>query len=281
MKQSKDSLGQRMKGYESQYSGQQLLPLIPIVARMDGKAFHTFTAGLKRPYDERLSRLMVATTKYLVQETNAKVGYTQSDEISLVWYSDEIDTENFFDAKLLKMNSILASMTTAYFNRHMPNYLPEKAERLPLFDARVYNVPTDWEATNYLIWREMDATRNSISMAAQSMFSHNELQNKSSSMMQEMMFQTHGVNWNDYPSFFKRGTYLARRKSERPFTTDEIDKLPAMHAARRNPGLTITRQEVVTLDIPPLKRLQNREEVIFDGASPVLKTELEPVTQEE
>jgi tRNA(His) 5'-end guanylyltransferase len=75
----KDSLGDRMKGYEFQYSGQQLLPLIPIVARMDGKAFHTFTAGLKRPFDERLSRLMVATTKFLVQETNARVGYTQSD----------------------------------------------------------------------------------------------------------------------------------------------------------------------------------------------------------
>lgn len=198
-----------------------------------------------------------------------------------MWYSDEIDAEHFFDAKLLKMTSVLASMTTAFFNRNLKDYLPEKADRMPLFDARVYNVPTDWEATNYLIWREMDATRNSVSMAAQSMFSHKELQNKSSSMMQEMMFQTHGVNWNNYPDFFKRGTYLARRKTERPFSTEELDKLPPMHAARKNPNLTITRQEVVALDIPPLKRIANREEVMFEGATPVLKTESEPVTQEE
>jgi tRNA(His) 5'-end guanylyltransferase len=277
----KDSLGDRMKGYEFQYSGQQLLPLIPIVARMDGKAFHTFTAGLKRPFDERLSNLMVATTRYLVQETNARVGYTQSDEISLVWYSEEIDSETFFDAKLLKMTSVLAAMTTAFFNRHMPGYLPEKADKLPLFDARVYNVPTDWEATNYLIWREMDATRNSISMAAQSMFSHNELQNKGSSEMQEMMFQKHGVNWNNYPDFFKRGTYLARRKTVRPFTAAELDKLPEKHAARKNPNLTVERQDVVKLEIPPLRRITNREEVIFDGAEPLLKADLEPVTQEE
>lgn len=279
----KDSLGDRMKGYEAQYSSQQLLPLIPIVARMDGKAFHTFTAGLKRPYDERLSRLMVATTKYLVQETNAKIGYTQSDEISLVWYNEEIDSDSFFDAKLLKMTSVLASMTTAFFNRNLKEHLPEKADRVPLFDARVYNVPTDWEATNYLIWREMDATRNSISMAAQSMFSHNQLQNKSSSDMQEMMFATHGINWNNYPDFFKRGTYIARKKVIRPFTTEEIDKLPAMHSARKNPGLTVVRQEVAKLELPPLKRVANREEVIFSGAEVVLKAvemESEPTTQE-
>jgi tRNA(His) 5'-end guanylyltransferase len=164
-------------------------------------------------------------------------------------------------------------MTTAFFNRNLKDYLPEKADLMPLFDARVYNVPTDWEATNYLIWREMDATRNSISMAAHSMFSHKELQNKSGGMMKEMMLQKYGVNWNNYPDFFKRGTYLVRRKIERPFTTDELDKLPIMHAARRNPNLIITRQEVMTLALPPLKQIVNRKEVIFEGASPIIKTE--------
>jgi tRNA(His) guanylyltransferase len=197
-----------------------------------------------------------------------------------VWYNEEIDAETFFDAKLLKMTSVLASMTTAFFNRNLADYLPEKADKVPLFDARVYNVPTDWEATNYLIWREMDATRNSVSMAAQSKFSHNQLQNKSSSEMQEMMFQLDGTNWNNYPNFFKRGTYLARQKTRRPFTTDELDKLPKMHAARRDPNLMVERQDVVTLELPPLRKVANREAVIFDGAAVILKTEAE-TTQEE
>lgn len=268
-----DSLGDRMKAYEAQYSGQQLMPLVPIVARMDGKAFHTFTSGLRRPYDERLTNLMVDTTRYLVMETGADVGYTQSDEISLVWHNNEIGAEVMFGAKLLKMTSILAAMTTAHFNKRLLDFLPEKADKLPLFDARVHSVPTAWEAANYLIWREMDATRNSVSMAAQSKFSHKALHGKTSSEMQEMMFAKDGTNWNDYPSFFKRGTYLARRTISRVFTFDEMVTLPEKHAARANPGLVVERQAVVVLDIPPLRRITNREEVLFDGADAVLKEE--------
>lgn len=266
-----DSLGDRIKVYESQYSGQRLMPLVPIVARMDGKAFHTFTSGLRRPYDERLTKLMVDTTRYLVMETGADVGYTQSDEISLIWQNGEIGAEVMFGSKLLKMTSILAAMTTAYFNKRLIDYLPDKADKLPLFDARVHNVPTAWEATNYLIWREMDATRNSVSMAAQSKFSHKSLHGKTSSEMQEMMLAKDGTNWNDYPSFFKRGTHLARRTISRAFTFDEMARLPEKHAARTNPDLVVDRQCVVVLDIPPLRRITNREDVLFGGADAVLK----------
>jgi len=269
------SLGDRMKWYERQYA-KDLMPLIPICARMDGRAFHTFTKGLGRPYDQRLTALMVATTKYLVETAGAVVGYVQSDEISLVWYVEDFDSEVFFGGDHSKMVSILASKTTAYFNKKLAQYMPEKAEQYadrddsPEFDARVWSVPTQWEATNYLIWREQDATRNSITMAAQAYYSHNELHKKSSSEKHEMLYKK-GVNWNDYPDGFKRGTYVQKRTTERPFTIQEIDKLPAKHAARNNPALTIKRQEVAIRSLPPLAKVVNRSEVIFDGAEPQLK----------
>jgi tRNA(His) guanylyltransferase len=108
-----------MKWYESRYTGDQFMPMVPVLARLDGRSFHSFTKGLKRPYDERLTGLMVETTQ-LVQETNARCGYTQSDEITLVWLAEEWESDIFFAGKLQKMNSILASMTTAFFNRLMP-----------------------------------------------------------------------------------------------------------------------------------------------------------------
>jgi tRNA(His) guanylyltransferase len=265
----KDSLGDRMKGYEQQYSSQKLLNLIPLCARIDGRAFHTFTHGLPRPYDKRLSDLMVATTKYLVEETGATVGYTQSDEISLIWYTDSPKVQHFFDRSLLKMVSILSSMTTGYFSRHLDAAIPERAGYLATFDARVWNVPVLFEATNYLIWREMDATRNSVSMAAQSCYSHKELHGKSSSEKHELLFKK-GINWNDYPVFFKRGTYVRRSHVDRPFTTEEIALLPEKHAARINPELVVRRQTIGVVEWPPLSKIKNRTEVVFGDAEPEL-----------
>lgn len=269
----KDSLGNRMKFYERQYSGMRLLNLIPICARMDGKAFHTFTRGLRRPYDERLSNLMVETTKFLVSGTGAKIGYCQSDEISLVWYAESIDTMLFFDSKVLKMTSILASMTTAYFNRRLSEFLPEKADSVPLFDARVWNVPTLNEAGLYLLWREQDATRNSISMAAQAYYSHKQLHGVSSNGKQDLLIKN-GINWNDYPSSFRRGTYIQRRTVERPFTVSEMVKLPVQHEARKNPDLTIKRQEVAVVSMPPLSKVANRLGALFMAEPPRLRVEV-------
>lgn len=175
----------------------------------------------------------------------------------------------FFDRDVLKMVSILAAMTSVYFNSRLPEFLPEKVGKLPVFDVRVWNVPCTWEAPNYFIWREVDAVRNSKHMAARSMFSHNDLHGKSSREMQDMMMLERKVNWNDYPSYFKRGTYVQKRISERQFTVDELDKLPPKHEARRNPDLKITRADVLTLELPPLTRVANREEVILRGEEPV------------
>lgn len=272
MGSDKTALGDRMKWYESRYTNEQFMPHCPVIARLDGRAFHSFTRDLKRPFDSRLTYLMIATTEHLVKETNARCGYTQSDEITLVWLAEDWESEIFFAGKLQKMNSILASMTTAYFNRHLANSIPEKAEEMPLFDCRVFQVPTDWEATNCFIWREMDATRNSIQMAARAHFSHNACENKDSSELQEMLFSQKMINWNDYPNAFKRGTYIRRRNVERAFTPEEYDALPPKHEARRNPNLKIQRSVIMLENFEPLAKISNREEVILHGANPILKT---------
>lgn len=275
----KTALGDRMKWYESRFTNDQFMPMAPVLARLDGKAFHTFTAGLKRPYDKALVDLMQMTTEYLVEQTNARCGYTQSDEITLVWLAEEWESEIFFAGKLQKMNSVLASMCTAFFNQQLPHILPQKNGSLPLFDCRVFQVPTEFEAANCFIWREQDATRNSVQMAARSMFSHKECENKDGSQLQEMMWQK-GVNWNDYPNFFKRGAYVRRRYIERAFTKDELDALPPKHAARTNPNLVVKRSAVMIEDFPPMARLANREDVILHGAEPVEKSPKEEATDE-
>jgi len=267
-----DNLGDRMKTYENVEAGRRFLPLLPICARIDGKCFSKFTKGLERPYDKRLTDLMCQTTAYLVEETQANIGYTQSDEISLVWYSHEYKSQIFFDGRIQKMTSVLAAMATAYFNKYLAQYLPEKAEQLPVFDCRVWQVPTLEEAANSLLWRELDATKNSISLAARHYYAHQELHGKTSDEMQEMLWQK-GVNWNEYPAFFKRGTFIQKYTVSRQFTAEEIDKLPEKHEARKNPDLQVERTEIRYVEMPPFSKVANRVDFIFYGAQPVVKQE--------
>ncbi len=269
----KDDLGNRMKAYEMAEAGHRLMPRLPICARIDGKRFSRFTEGLARPFDRRLSQLMVDTTKHLVEETAALVGYTQSDEISLTWYDDAPKATPFLDSRVQKLTSILASMTTAYFNAHLVAAIPEKAGISALFDCRVWAVPTRDEAANVFLWRELDATKNSVSMATRAYYPHAEVVDRTNSQMHELLFKK-GINWNDYPPFFKRGTFLRREAIERPFVAAEIESLPPNHDARQNPNLVVTRMTVAELQMPPFARVVNRVGVIFDGEAP--RTESAP-----
>ncbi len=138
-----------MKLYERAEAGRRLMPLVPALARVDGRGFSRFAKGLARPYDERLSRLVVAVTAWLVEETVARAGYTQSDEITLTWLADSPKSQIFFDGRVQKMTSQLAALATAKFNCLLPGYLPpEYAARLPTFDARVWGVPNVEEGAN-------------------------------------------------------------------------------------------------------------------------------------
>lgn len=266
----KMSLNDRMKLYESFETNHRFLPTLPVLARLDGRCFHAFTKGLQRPYDLRFATMMVETTKHLMAESNALLGYTQSDEITLLFHSSDLDSQIFFDGNPFKMTSILAGLAATKFNSILSTYLPEKSHLTPLFDCRVWSVPNLSEAVNVFVWREQDATRNSISMAAQTFYSHKTLHNKNTSDMQEMLLQK-GINWNNYPAHFRRGTYLQRTTVTRTFTCDEIEVLPPLHEARTNPDLEVERSEIRLLDMPPILSVLNRLDVVFFGVLPLME----------
>lgn len=263
-----DDLGDRMKMYEGMEAGRRLMPLAPILARIDGRAFHAFTRGMDRPFDGRFVDCMTATTAFLVRETNACMGYTQSDEITLAWHSTNIKSQVWFDGRIHKMVSQLAAQATLEFNARARILLPGFAHRRPTFDARVWSVPNRTEGANVFLWREWDATKNSISMAASALYSHNELHTKASADKHDMLMAM-GINWNDYQARFKRGVYVQRRVLTTPFTAEEIALLPPKHHARANPDLTVERSEWRVIDLPPLASISNREAVVFDGAAAV------------
>lgn len=257
------SLGDRMKMYERREAGRRAMPGLPICVRIDGKGFSRFTRSLPRPFDPRLSTLMVETTRALVTDTGANVGYTQSDEITLIFAPGPV----YLDGRLQKMTSILASMTTAHFNAHLAAAIPEKAGQVALFDCRVWTVPSLEEAANVLLWRELDATKNSISMAARAVFSHKQVHGKNGDEMKDMLFRA-DIDWDAYPAYFKRGTYVQRRRVERRFTAEELAVLPPKHAAHQDPDLVVSRTEVQVLSVPPLRTVSNRVGFVFDGEAP-------------
>lgn len=263
----KDSFGDRMKEYERMETGRRFLPLLPIYARIDGRSFSAFTRDMERPYDRRMSETMQETTRWLVQETGAIMGYTQSDEISLAWYSDNLTTKIFFDGKIFKMTSILAAMTTARFLLLAQKIWPDKCDKTPpMFDARVFQLPSKVECANAFLWREKDATKNAISMAARAIFSHKQLHGKSGRQMVAMMAEK-DVDFATYPAFFTRGTFFQRRRELRQLSPEERERIPEAH----RPDGPIQRVVVKQLDMPEFTRVSNRVEVVFDGADPVVE----------
>jgi tRNA(His) 5'-end guanylyltransferase len=181
----KDDLGDRMKMYEAMEARRRLMPLLPALARIDGRAFHTFTRGMQRPFDMDFTCCMIDTTVELVRSTGACMGYTQSDEITLAWH-DHV----YFDGRVSKMTSQLAAQATLTFYRWVLARMPAYADRLPTFDARVWNVPNRAEAANVFLWREWDATKNSLSMAASACYSHLALLGKNGKEKHDMLHAT-------------------------------------------------------------------------------------------
>lgn len=226
----KDSLGTRMKGYEAVYK-QKIVARVPLVIRVDGKAFHTFTRGMKKPFDELLMDSMQITMLNLCKDLqNCKFGYTQSDEITLVFTIDDvIKSEELYDRKVNKILSVVASKTTKHFNKAFYDNVQalkngkfkggevaaaeiyEKKLFDAEFDCRVMNIP-DFDVINNLIWRQQDATRNSIQMLGQANFSHKELQGKSCSDIQDMLILQKKINWNDLRTDKKRGACCYKKE---------------------------------------------------------------------
>lgn len=233
-----DELGKRMKEFYEARARTYLPRRTPVAIRIDGKAFHTFTRGFQKPFDEVLGNSMVRTMEYLCKNIQGCVfGYTQSDEITLLLIDyKQLNSEAWFDYQTQKMCSIAASMATMAFNKYFSEEIDKWAfyidkefgcdhikpehkqlldvynkawEKGAMFDARVFSIPKE-EATNLVYWRQLDATRNSIQMVGQAKFSHNELQGKSCNMIQDMLLTQRDINWNDYPTRWKRGVAWKR-----------------------------------------------------------------------
>lgn len=239
-----DDLGNRMKEYYEQIPKTKLMRRTPVIIRIDGKAFHSFTRGFKRPFDDVLIDLMQQTMRYLCENIQGCVlGYHQSDEISLVLVDyQKLTSDAWFDNEVQKICSIAASMATMAFNKLLYKKIDDYAntdevlvalygdvqsdrEKIQkhfsalkgalvkgaMFDARCFNIPKE-EVTNYIYWRQLDATRSSIQMVGQANFSHKEIHGKSCNQIQEMLMTQKGINWNDFPVYQKRGSCCVKEK---------------------------------------------------------------------
>lgn len=262
-------LGDWCKWLEKNFSNEIMIPTLPVIIRLDGNNFHNWTKGLERPFDKKLNELMVETTKFLVQETNAVVGYTQSDEITLILYSYDRKSSIYNDGKKQKILSKLSAKCVNFFNEKRQELLPNH-NKIAVFDCRIYQTPTLHDACVQLLWRENDATKNSISMLAQSLFSHKDLQNLNGNELQDKMMIEKGVNWNDLEAKLKRGTYVKRIKTSKPFYKEELQNLPPMHQAHKNTDLVIERSIIKEIEYPIFSKIGNKEDVIFFDAEPIL-----------
>ncbi len=202
----KDDLGKRMKEQYEIRTRTFLPRRTYTIIRLDGKAFHTFTRGMDKPYDERFMNAMDYTAMHLsVEIQGAQIAYAQSDEISILLTDfEKITTDAWFDGQIQKIVSVSASMATGYFNSYINHDIGKTDQKMAFFDARVFTIPDPVEVENYFVWRQKDAVRNSLSMFAQSLFSHKQLHGKSQADMHEMI-HTRGENWNNLPDGFKRG----------------------------------------------------------------------------
>lgn len=233
----RSDLANRMKNYEMR-DRYFLQKRIPVAIRVDMRAGHTFTRGFKRPFDDIFMKSMQETAKYMCENIgNAKLAYVQSDEITIILTDyDTLETDCWFNYRTDKLCSISASMATMAFNKFFENNVDDyrfskwdgvskyekgteeyiktllKAiEKGAMFDARCFNIPKE-EVTNLIYWRQLDATRNSIQMVGQANFSHKELQNKTCNMIQDMLHEQKGINWNNFPTYQKRGTCVIKEE---------------------------------------------------------------------
>lgn len=225
----KDELGDRMKeNYENRtriFLPRRTYTIIRIV----GKAFHTYTKGLNRPFDEKFIEDMDETACFLCKKIQGAIfAFVQSDEISILLTDFKRNTTNaWFDGNIQKIVSVSASLATAKFNQlRQLRYIKEKFDsgiinvtyrwmelleekKIASFDSRTFSIPQTYEVINYFIWRQQDTVRNSIQSVAQTLYRDKELENKNVNIQQEMIFQK-GINWNDYSAKLKRGRFIEK-----------------------------------------------------------------------
>lgn len=239
----KDSLADRMKQYEA-VNDMYLVPKIPFIIRVDGKNFSTYTRGFKKPFDKIMGKTMREVATKLCEEIpGAVLGYTQSDEITIICkYTDRIVSQAWFNGRVRKIETIAASKATKWFNKlfteNVVNYEIEfrqkvssydidkdayrkydtvlrKKAGMAEFDARVFNVP-EWDCINNIIWRQQDAIRNSVEMVGHANFSNKELHKVNCEGIKKMLKEQKGIDWEkDFNSYQKYGAFCYRVETQR------------------------------------------------------------------
>lgn len=219
----KNDLAKRMKNYYENRSKTYLMRRTPVIVRVDGKAFHTFTKGMKKPFDAIITKSMQDTMLYLCEHMQGAVfGYTQSDEITIVLIDyKNLDSQALYDYSVQKICSITASMATFAFNKAFAKQIEElndievkkslyqeKRDKGALFDARCFNIPKE-EVVNCIIWRQLDGMRNAVSSVGQRWFSQNELNKKTSEMIKQMLL-AYGIDFEQFPKENKIGSACFR-----------------------------------------------------------------------
>ena len=232
------ALAKRMKKYYEEVPNTRLIRRMPVCIRLDGKAFHTFLKGFKKPFDDIFIKTMQDTMRYLCQNIQGCVlGYSQSDEISLILIDyQKLTTSAWFDYNVQKICSVSSSMATLAFNKLLKNNVDEyrfskwdgilkyedgeneyiktllrAVDEGAMFDSRCFNIPKE-EVANLIFWRQFDASNNSVQMVGQAYFTQEELNNKNTNQIQDMLMTQKGINWNDYPIYQKRGSCCIKRK---------------------------------------------------------------------
>lgn len=264
-KKKNTPLDDRMKEYEKVTTDRSLIHGIPVYARIDGRVFHTFCDPLDKPFDDAFVSVMQKTCSYLVEKTNAVVGYVQSDEISLGWLEP---SKVPFETRLFKLESVLSGMATSAFTLFgLETKLSDRIKKLmPHFDCRVCQMPNLEELANMFLWREEDCLKNSINMVALSKFNHKELNGKNSIDKVNMLFERGVSYYEDIPTHLRIGSYFRRETYLKELSEDEVQRIPEKHRKFNDYGkMLAVRTHVVQFQPKyPLSDTQNKVGVLFN-----------------
>jgi tRNA(His) 5'-end guanylyltransferase len=229
----------RMKSYEKEFTSKKIDKSKWVYARIDGRSFSKFTKKMEKPFDAELHDCFITAMKALMKESNASLGFTQSDEISLLWEPLQDPSEFMFSGKIQKLTSVLASITTSAFYDRFITHFGSNYGKLPAFDCRIINLPSMDEACNMLTWRKQDAFRNAVQSAAHFYFGHKKLMHRSTTEKIEMMADA-GIDFFEiFNEDFRLGTSMKPVSVVRPLTDEEKSKIPSGRAIPE----TVTRTE--------------------------------------
>lgn len=255
-----NTIATRMKSYEQLFDG-RVIKGLPIIARIDGHKFSTYSRKLQKPFDPNFSKAMIATAKELHKQFTPVVTFVASDEISMMWFVDATDISDLpFGGRINKLCSLPAGCASSNFAVLAHEYSLNK-NIVPYFDSRVFIVPNKQEAIEYFRWREADTTKNAVSMIAQTQFSSKQLHGVGTKAKIDKLFLEKNIKFSDFDSHYKRGTFIKRVNVEVELTADIIQRIVA--AGRVPPNSPIVRSVISEMNWPITTQMSDFDVQLF------------------